>query len=111
MTNEEAMAKQWLVIRNIFYLLKKQKKKIGDMENSVGVTKGYFSRCGYGSKSPISFPTMLVAADYVNMSLQELSSRDIEKENELEDLEEQISKLERKRAELLEERKSEGEKG
>ena len=47
MTIDEAMRKQAIAIKNVLYLLKKQGKKIGDLETGIGVAKGYISRCRF----------------------------------------------------------------
>ena len=103
MTIDEAMRKQAIAIKNVLYLLKKQGKKIGDLEVSIGVNKGYLSRGKYGSKQRISFLTMLMAADYVETPLQDLVSEDFAKELELEEIQRQIEKLKRLKEKLLRE--------
>lgn len=103
MTIDEAMRRQAIAIKNVRYLLKKQGKKIGDLEVSIGVTKGYLSRSKYGSKQRISLPTMLMAADYVETPLQDLVSEDFAKELELEKIQKQIEELKYLKEKLLRE--------
>ena len=103
MTVDEAMRKQAIAVKNVRYLLKKQGKKIGDLEVSIGVTKGYLSRSKYGSKQRISLPTMLMAADYVETPLQDLVSEDFAKELELEEIQKQIEELKYLKEKLLRE--------
>ena len=103
MTIDEAMRKQAIAIKNVLYLLKKQGKKIGDLEVSIGVTKGYLSRSKYGSKQRISLPAMLMAADYVETPLQDLVSEDFAKELELEEIQKQIEELKYLKEKLLRE--------
>ena len=103
MTIDEAMRKQEIAIKNVLCLLKKQGKKIGDLETDIGVAKGYISRCKYGSKQRISFPTMLMAADYVETPLQDLVSEDFAKELELKEIQRQIEELKRLKEKLLRE--------
>ena len=103
MTIDEAMRKQAIAVKNVLYLLKKQRKKIGDLEVSIGVSKGYLSRCKYGSKTPIPFPAMLMIADYVETPLQDLVSRDFAKELELEEIQRQIEELKYLKEKLLRE--------
>ena len=103
MTIDEAMRKQAIAVKNILYLLKKQGKKIGDLEASVGVAKGYLSRCKYGSKIRIPFSTMLMIADYAETPLQDLVSEDFVKELELEEIQRQIEELKRLKEKLLRE--------
>ena len=103
MTIDEAMRKQAIAVKNILYLLKKQGKKIGDLEVSIGVTKGYLSRSKYGSKQRISLPTMLMAADFVETPLQDLVSEDFAKELELEEIQKQIEELKYLKEKLLRE--------
>jgi protein involved in temperature-dependent protein secretion len=101
MTIDEAMEKQRIAISNMRYLLKRQKKRIGDLENEIGVSKGYFARYQDDSERRIPLLTMLMAADYLNIPLQDLFSADIVKTHELADLRMQIAKLKRKQEELL----------
>ena len=103
MTIDEAMRKQAIAIKNVLYLLKKQGKKIGDLEVSIGTSKGYLSRCKYGSKKRISLPTMLMIADYVETPLQDLVSGDFAKELELEEIQRQIEELKYLKEKLLRE--------
>lgn len=103
MTIDEAMRKQTIAIRNVLYLLKKQGKKIGDLEADIGASKGYLSRCKCGSKKRISLPTMLMIADYVETPLQDLVSGDFAKELELEEIQRQIEELKRLKEKLLRE--------
>ena len=103
MTLNEAMRKQEIAIRNVLYLLKKQGKKIGDLETGIGATKGYLSRGKYGLKTRISFPYMLMIADYVETPLQDLVSKDFAKELELEEIEKQMAELKCLKEKLLRE--------
>ena len=103
MTIDEAMRKQAIAVKNILYLLKKQGKKIGDLEVNIGVRKGYLSRSKYGSKQRISLPTMLMAADFVETPLQDLVSEDFAKELELEEIQKQIEELKYLKEKLLRE--------
>ena len=103
MTIDEAMRKQAIAIKNVLYLLKKQGKKIGDLEASVGVAKGYLSRCKYGSKIRIPFSTMLMIADYVGTPLQDLVSDDFRTALEIEEIEKQMAELKCLKEKLLRE--------
>ena len=103
MTMEEAMKKQRLAIKNIRFLLKRKGKKLGEMEEQIGLSRGYFSRCDNDHAKRISFPQMIIAADYVETPLQDLMSGDMAKELELVDIDIQISELEHRRTELLKE--------
>lgn len=103
MTMEEAMKKQRLAIKNIRFLLKRKGKKLGEMEEQIGLSRGYFSRCDNDHAKRISFPQMIIAADYVETPLQDLMSYDMEKELELADIEIQMTDLERRRIKLLRE--------
>ena len=100
---DEAMRKQEIAIRNVLHLLKKQGKKIGDLEISIGAVKGYLSRGKYGAKTRISFPYMLMIADYVETPLQDLVSEDFAKELELEEIQRQIEELKYLKEKLLRE--------
>lgn len=103
MTIEEAMKKQKLAIKNIRFLVKRQGKKLGDMEEWIGVTRGYFSRCDNDSEKRISLVLMIMAADYVETPLQDLMSGDMAKKLELADIETQLTELESRRIKLLRE--------
>ena len=103
MTIDEAMRKQEIAIRNVLRLLKKQGKKIGDLEIGIGAANGYLSRGKYGAKTRISFPTMLMIADYVETPLQDLISGDFAKELELEEIQRQIEELKYLKEKLLRE--------
>ena len=103
MTIEEAMKKQKLAIKNIRFLLKRKGKKLGDLEDRLGVTRGYFSRCDNDSNKRISLTLMIMAADFLETPLQDLLSSDLVKKLELADIEIQMTELESRRIKLLRE--------
>ena len=73
------------------------------LEISIGAVKGYLSRGKYGAKTRISFPYMLMIADYVETPLQDLVSEDFAKELELEEIQRQIEELKYLKEKLLRE--------
>ena len=100
MTAEQALKKQRMVVRNIQYLTKKQGKKIGDLEDYCLVTRGYFSRLGNGSQRRLSLVLAILAAEFLECSIDELMSIDLAKEVELEEIEDKIAKLQKRKDEL-----------
>lgn len=94
------MKKQGTVVRNIGYLAKKQGKRIRDVEDYCGVTAGYISRCGNESKKRLSLVLVLLAAEYLGTSIEELTNTDLAKKLEIEDIDRQIAELQKRKIAL-----------
>lgn len=65
-------------INNIYYLIKDRNMKIGDVENKVGVSAGYFSRLSKEDNQAIpSLETICNIADLLNVSIDALLYLDL----------------------------------
>ena len=61
---------------NVSYLIKAYKIRVGDLENTIGVSKGYLSRMS-GSDLPIS--KVISLADFFEITIDELVHGDFHK--------------------------------
>lgn len=64
---------------NIFYEIRSQKLKVGDVEKSCGLAIGYLSRRRKDLK-PITIDKAFDISQYLGYTIEELYSRDIENE-------------------------------
>lgn len=65
-------------INNIYYLIKDRNMKIGDVENRVGVSAGYFSRLSKEANQTLpSLETICNIADLLNVSIDALLYLDL----------------------------------
>lgn len=103
MTKEQAMEKQRMAVRNIRWMIKKQGKELGELEDYCGVSSGYISRCVEGSNRRMSLVLALMAADFLETTLDELLSIDLAKQVEIEDIDARIAELQKRRDELTKE--------
>ena len=62
-----------LFATNVKYLCKKQNKKIGELESTLGLRKGFFARHGQ-NESSMSLDTAWIVATYLGVSIDELCS-------------------------------------
>ena len=89
---------------NIFYEIRSQKLKVGDLEKSCGLVIGYLSRRRKDLK-PITIDKAFAISQYLGYTIEELHSMDIEKElikqqivtmeEEIVTIEEEIERLKR----------------
>ena len=89
---------------NIRYLIKAYNIRVGDLENTIGVSKGYLSRMN-GSDLPIS--KVISLADFFEITLDELVRGDFRKAwltGEIKRLQKELDALE-----LAEKQEMEGE--
>lgn len=63
-----------LVASNVRYLAKKKGIKIGEIERQCGVALGYFSRKDRLGDTSIPINTVMIAANILDISLDELCS-------------------------------------
>lgn len=84
---------------NIKYLCKLNKENLGDIENSVGLSAGYFSRLSY-SRSSLKLDAVYEIAKHFGMTIDELIHKDIE----VEKLEKRIQELETRLQDMYEEK-------
>lgn len=100
MTQEEAFIKQTVAINNIKAFCTMRGIQLRNLEASIGVTKGYFSRIKAEPRG-IPFYKILMAADALGVSLEKLVDPYVVNTMEIERIERQIESLESKKAELL----------
>ena len=103
MTREEALIKQTVAINNIKAFCTMRGIQLGNLEASIGVSKGYFSRIKANTRG-VPFYKILMAADALGVSLEKLVDPYVVNSMEIERIERQIESLESKKAELLGER-------
>ena len=100
MTHEEALIKQTVAINNIKAFCTMRGIQLGDLEASIGVSKGYFSRIKANTRG-VPFYKILMVADALGVSLEKLVDPYVVNTMEIERIERQIESLENKKAELL----------
>ena len=103
MTKEQAMEEQRMTLMNIRWMLKKQGKRFSDLEKYCGVSNGYISRCEGHSKRRLSLVIVMMAADYLGMTIEELMSADLAREAELNDIDAKIMALQKRKSDLIKE--------
>ena len=103
MTHEEALIKQTVAINNIKAFCTMRGIQLGNLEASIGVSKGYFSRIKSDTRG-VPFYKILMAADALGVSLEKLVDPYVVNTMEIERIERQIESLKGKKAELLGER-------
>ena len=64
------------VIGNIYELIQKSNKKVGDLEAHAGVSTGYLSRQNKEGVAKLSFEFVLKAAEFLEVSIDDLISDD-----------------------------------
>lgn len=77
---------------NIKYLCKEKEISIGDLEESVGVSKGYLSRMKKDCKS-ISLCNAYLLAQSIGVSLDDLLKQDMCRKSRIKELEEELARL------------------
>lgn len=100
MTQGEALIKQTVAINNIKAFCTMRGIQLGNLEISIGVSKGYFSRIKSGTRG-VPFYKILMAADALGVSLEKLVDPYVVNIMEIERIERQIESLESKKTELL----------
>lgn len=100
MTRDEAFIKQTVAINNIKAFCTMRGIQLGNLEASIGVSKGYFSRIKADTRG-VPFCKILMAADALGVSLEKLVDPYVVNTMEIERIERQIESLESKKAELL----------
>ncbi|MCD8398121.1 MAG: hypothetical protein LUD12_13240 [Lachnospiraceae bacterium] len=78
---------------NAAYLCKTKQLYIGDVEHKVGYTRGYLSRIASSESMKMTVEKALDLAKILNMSVEELSKGDLEKEIQLKAIKEEIEIL------------------
>ena len=71
--------KKEIMFNNISFLMKKQKKRIGEIEKAAGVSPGYISRAGKDEKARPGIDFIVKAADILGVSIDTLISVDLTK--------------------------------
>ena len=79
-------------VSNVKFVCKEQDKKIGDLEDYVGVSKGYFSRVGV-SVNNINLITAVRASEYLGITLDDLVKGTLMVDYRIQMLEEELQKL------------------
>ena len=69
---------------NIEYLLRKQKKKIGELESETGVSTGYISRASKDTSAKPGIDFVIKTADVLGVSIDSLLCEEMYKMNETE---------------------------
>lgn len=100
MTKSEAREKQQKMLKTIRFIAKKKGMKLKDLESAIGVSIGYISRCEGNSKKNISVIVVMLAADHLGFSVNDLLDPDFIKKRELEELAIEMDELDQKRAAL-----------
>ena len=93
MTNIEP---ETMIRRNFDYLIKTKGLKRGDVERSIGVCAGYFSRSKHGVNLSIAYKL----AKLLEVSLDDLCSKDFYKNLLKEQLEKEKAEIEKRIMEL-----------
>ena len=81
------------VIKNIKYLCKVKGISLGELEKTVGISVGYFSRL-YGRADCMSVKTLNAVSTIFDISMDDLVKRPIYKEQRIKELKEELERLE-----------------
>ena len=100
MTEKEAMKIQYTAMSNIRWISKQQGRNLKDLEKYCGVTQGYFSRCRE-TRRRISLVLVLMAVDFLGVTISELLDTDLVKQSELDDINSQIAELQERKNKLM----------
>ena len=103
MTEKEAIVKQTIALNNIKAFCTMRGIKLGELEQSIGLSKGYLSRIKVDGRG-ISFFRIIMIADELGVSLERLVDPYVVNNMEIERIGRQIESLESKKAELLKKR-------
>lgn len=101
MTRNEAIDKQNVFIRNARRLAK-DTGKIGQLEDALCVQRGYLSRFDKGTKF-FSLAHALMICDHFEMTFEDLCDEGLLRKKELEEIDDQIVRLMKRKRELEEE--------
>lgn len=84
-------------VENAIYILK-DKRKLGDVERSIGLTTGYLSRCKKARN--ISLKTALELSDIIGMSIEELCKPNLVNDMKIAEIDAEIQRLQDKKNKL-----------
>ena len=77
---------------NTRYLCKQKGKNIGELEEKLGVSRGYLSRVT-NSKKAIKLSSIYMTAKILEVSIDDLFNEDLMITNRIRELEEELNKL------------------